>query len=54
MNWKKVAGRVLTAAVAVAMAVFAVLGETPTWWAAVLALLVPVANAVIGSWKPPE
>lgn len=54
MNWQKIAGRALTAAVAVAMLVFAIIGETPTWWAAVLAMLVPVANIVIGSWKPPE
>jgi len=54
MSWQKTVGRILTAAVAVAMAVFAILGETPTWWAAVLALAVPVVNALIGSWKPPE
>lgn len=54
MNWQKITGRVLTAAVAVALAAFAIIGETPPWYAAVMALLVPVANALIGSWKPPE
>ena len=54
MNWKKVLGRSLTAAVAVALAVFAIIGETPTWWAALMALAVPIINIIIGEWKPPE
>jgi heme A synthase len=54
MNWKKIAGRVLTAVVAVALAVFAIVGQTPPWWAAVIALVVPIANVLIGEWKVPE
>ena len=53
MNWKKIAGRILTAAVAVALAVFAVTGQTPTWWAAALGIVSVVATAVLGEWKPP-
>jgi len=54
MNWRKVAGRVLTAAVAVALAVFAIVGQTPPWYAAVMALAVPIVNVLIGSWEPPK
>lgn len=53
MNWKKIAGRVLTAVVAVALAVFAIVGITPPWYAAVMALAVPIINVLIGEWKPP-
>ena len=53
VNWKKIVGRVLTAAVAVAMAVFAIVGQTPTWWAAVLGIVAVVATAVLGEGKPP-
>jgi predicted membrane protein len=54
MNWKKIAGRVLTAAVAVALAVFAIVGVTPPWWAAVLSIVSAVATVVIGEWEPPK
>ena len=54
MNWKKITGRVLTALVAVAFLVFAILGRTPTWWEAAIALAVPIINVVIGEWKVPE
>lgn len=53
MNWKKIAGRVLTAAVAVAMAVFALVGQEPTWWAAVLGIVSAIATVVLGEWKAP-
>ncbi len=53
MNWKKIVGRILTVAVAVAMAVFAIIGQTPTWWAGVLGLVATVATIVLGEWKPP-
>jgi len=53
MNWKKIAGRILTAAVAVAMVVFAIVGQVPTWWEGALAVIAAVATVVIGEWKPP-
>lgn len=54
MNWKKLTGRILTAAVAIALAVFAIIGKTPPWYAAIMAVAIPVINVVIGEWKPPE
>jgi len=54
MNIKKIVGRVLTAAVAVALAVFAIIGQTPPWYAAVMALAVPIVNVLIGAWEPPK
>ena len=54
MDWKKIVGRILTFASAGFLLVFALLGQTPTWWEGALALLVPIINIIIGSWKPPE
>lgn len=53
LNWQKLAGRILTAAVAVAMLVFTIVGQTPTWWASVLGIVSTIATVVLGEWKPP-
>lgn len=53
MNWRKLVGRILTAAVAVALVIFAATGTTPTWWEAALGMAVPIINILIGEWKPP-
>jgi hypothetical protein len=53
MGWKKIVGRALSFVAAGFLLVFALIGQEPTWWAAALALAVPIATIVIGEWKPP-
>lgn len=53
VNWKKIAGRVLTVGVAVALLVFSITGNTPSWWEGALGMIAAVAAVVIGEWKPP-
>lgn len=53
MKWQRIAGRVLTAAVAVVLAVFEVTGNTPGWWGPGLVTATLIINIFLGSWKPP-
>ena len=53
-KYGKAIGFFATAAVAVALGIFAIVGE-PTWWAGVVAVGVPVISALVGKeWELPK
>lgn len=54
-RWQKVLSYSATGAASVVLAVFAAIGDVPTWWATVAAIAPGLIAVLIGKpWKVPE